>query len=59
MIQFNSEAKCRTKIETCPKGFGLKLAKLGLKIPLKSKVKQKESQSEPILAKLSRQAEPS
>ena len=28
---------------TCPKGFGLKLAKLGLKIPLKNKVKQKPS----------------
>ena len=26
---------------TCPNGFGLKLAKLGLKIPLKNKVKQK------------------
>ena len=31
---------------TCPKGFGLKLAKLGLEIPLKSKVKQKLSQDE-------------
>ena len=29
--------------KTCPKGFGLKLAKLGLKIPLKNKVKQKQS----------------
>ena len=28
-------------IQTCPKGFGLKLAKLGLKTPLKNKVKQK------------------
>ena len=26
---------------TCPNGFGLKLAKLGLKIPLKNKLKQK------------------
>ena len=33
--------------ETCPKGFGLKLAKLGLKIPLKNKVKQKQSKAEP------------
>ena len=31
---------------TCLKGFGLKLAKLGLEIPLKSKVKQKLSQDE-------------
>ena len=34
--------------QTCPKGFGLKLAKLtwpqlGLEIPLKNKVKQKQS----------------
>ena len=29
--------------KTCPKGFGLKLAKLGLEIPLKNKVKQKPS----------------
>ena len=34
-------------IKTCPKGFGLKLAKLGLKIPLKNKVKQKLSQAKP------------
>ena len=33
--------------KTCPKGFGLKLAKLGLKIPLKNKVKQKQSKAEP------------
>ena len=32
---------------TCPKGFGLKLAKLGLKTPLKNKVKQKQSKAEP------------
>ena len=37
----------RTHDETCPKGFGLKLAKLGLKTPLKNKVKQKQSQAEP------------
>ena len=30
-------------LKTCPKGFGLKLAKLGLKTPLKNKVKQKPS----------------
>ena len=41
------------KVKTCPKGFGLKLAKLGLKTPLKNKVKQRQSK-----AKLS-QAEPS
>ena len=29
--------------KTCPKGFGLKLTKLGLKIPRKNKVKQKQS----------------
>ena len=34
-------------ILTCPKGFGLKLAKLGLTIPLKNKVKQKQSKAEP------------
>ena len=34
---------------TCPKGFGLKLAKLGLKIPLKNKVKQKQIKAEPII----------
>ena len=28
-------------LQTCPKGFGLKLGKLGLKIPLKNKLKQK------------------
>ena len=32
---------------TCPKGFGLKLAKLGLTIPLKNKVKQKQRKAEP------------
>ena len=37
---------------TSPKAFGLKLAKLGLKIPLKNKVKQKLSQAEPSWAKL-------
>ena len=35
--------------KTCPKGFGLKLAKLGLEIPLeiplKNKVKQKPSRA--------------
>ena len=30
---------------TCPKGFGLKIAKLGLKIQLKNKVKQKQSKA--------------
>ena len=34
-------------MNTCPKGFGLKLAKLGLKTPLKNKVKQKQSKAEP------------
>ena len=38
---------------TCPKGFGLKLAKLGLKIPLKNKVKQKQRKEK------QRKAEPS
>ena len=38
--------KCHKK-QTCPKGFGVKLAKLGLKIPLKNKVKQKQSKAEP------------
>ena len=33
--------KMLKKSLTCPNGFGLKLAKLGLKIPLKNKVKQK------------------
>ena len=36
---------------TCPKGFGLKLAKLGLKTPLKNKVKQKPSQAKLSQAK--------
>ena len=27
---------CKSISKTCPKGFGLKLAKLGLKIPLKN-----------------------
>ena len=38
---------CITLALTCPKGFGLKLVKLGLKIPLKTKAKQKQSQAKP------------
>ena len=49
--------KSRYRNKTCPKGFGLKLAKLGLKIPLKNKVKQKQSQTEPSWAKLERMKE--
>ena len=41
--------------KTCPKGFGLKLAKLGLEIPLKNKVKQKQSKAEPSWANLSQE----
>ena len=33
--------------ETCPKGFGLKLANLGLKIPLKSQAAPMLSRAEP------------
>ena len=35
----NNRQKAELKKKTCLKGFGLKLAKLGLKISLKSKVK--------------------
>ena len=42
-MQYFINALLRNNNETCPKGFGLKLAKLGLKIPLRNKVKQKPS----------------
>ena len=42
-----SKSLRKIKNKTCPKGFGLKLAKLGLKTPLKNKVKQKQSKAEP------------
>ena len=50
IIQVNLTEKIpitEMEMKTCPKGFGLKLAKLGLKIPLHIKVKQKLSQAEP------------
>ena len=34
----NTQYSDKQEHKTCPKGFGPKLAKLGLKIPLKNKV---------------------